>query len=111
MAEQIVKPDLKFINEVIGAGGATPGEVWGAVIKISLQEYSAPGFLAKMVGDPKFLIPLLAVPAIIYIAIIAMQGFLSGTPIPTEDGHIVYGKFLFSLKYVDPIFTAAARVG
>jgi len=171
MAEQVIKPDLNFINEVIGSGGeslkkcfqcatcsvvcnvtpdnnpfprkemlqaqwglkdklfanpdiwlchqcsdctaycprgAKPGEVLGAVRKLSLQEFSVPGFLAKMVNSPKFLLLLLAVPALLYILIIASQGFLSGTEIPAEDGKIVYGKFLFSLYYVDTVFTAAA---
>jgi len=88
--------------------GAKPGEVLGAVRKLSLQEFSVPGFMAKMVNAPKNLLLLLAVPAIIYIVILASQGFIGGAPIPTEDGKIVFGKFLFSLYYVDPIFTAAA---
>ncbi|MBI5641696.1 MAG: quinone-interacting membrane-bound oxidoreductase complex subunit QmoC [Nitrospirae bacterium] len=171
MAEQIVKPDLNFINEVINAGGeslkkcyqcstctvvcnvtpdespfprkemvqaqwglkdrlfgnpdiwlchqcsdctaycprgAKPGEVLGAIRKLSIEEFSVPGFLAKMVNSPKFLLVLLAVPTLLYILIIASQGFFGSVDIPTEDGKIVYGKFLFSLYYVDTIFTAAA---
>lgn len=88
--------------------GAKPGEVLGAVRKLSLQEFSVPGFMARIVNAPAYLLLLLAVPLIIYIAILASQGFIGGVPIPTEDGRIVYGKFLFSLYYVDPIFTAAA---
>ncbi|MHB8881548.1 MAG: quinone-interacting membrane-bound oxidoreductase complex subunit QmoC [Thermodesulfovibrionales bacterium] len=171
MAEQIIKPDLNFINDVINAGGeslkkcyqcstctvvcnvtpddkpfprkemalaqwglkdklfgnpdiwlchqcsdctaycprgAKPGEVLGAIRKLSIEEFSVPGFLAKMVNNPKFLLVLLAVPALLYILIIASQGFFGSVDIPTEDGKIVYGKFLFSLYYVDTIFTAAA---
>jgi len=170
MAEQVIKPDLNFINDVINSGGeslkkcfqcatcsvvcnvtpddkpfprkemvqaqwglkdklfanpdiwlchqcsdctaycprgAKPGEVLGAIRKMSLQEFSVPGFMAKMVNSPKSLLLLLAVPALLYILIIASQGFLSGTSIPTEGGKIVYGKFLFSLYYVDTVFTAA----
>ncbi|MDP3261144.1 MAG: quinone-interacting membrane-bound oxidoreductase complex subunit QmoC [Thermodesulfovibrionales bacterium] len=171
MAEQIIKPDLNFINEVISSGGeslkkcfqcatcsvvcnvtpddkpfprkemlhaqwglkdkllsnpdiwlchqcsdctaycprgAKPGEVLGAIRKLSLQEFSVPGFMAKMVNQPKFLLVLLAVPALLYILFIAAQGFFGDVSIPTEDGKIVYGKFLFSLYYVDTVFTAAA---
>jgi quinone-modifying oxidoreductase subunit QmoC len=171
MAEQIIKPDLKFINDVINSGGeslkkcyqcatctvvcnvtpedkpfprkemlhaqwglkdrlfanpdiwlchqcsdctaycprgAKPGEVLGAIRKMSLQKFSVPGFLAKMVNDPKFLIVLLGIPALLYILIIAAQGFFGDVSIPTEDGKIVYGKFLFSLYYIDTVFTAAA---
>ncbi|TAL25176.1 MAG: heterodisulfide reductase [Nitrospirae bacterium] len=171
MAEQVIKPDLNFINDVIASGGeslkkcfqcatcsvvcnvtpddkpfprkemlqaqwglkdklfanpdiwlchqcsdctaycprgAKPGEVLGAIRKMSLQEFSVPGFMAKMVNDPKFLLVLLGVPALLYILIIAAQGFFGDVSIPTEDGKIVYGKFLFSLYYVDTVFTAAA---
>ncbi len=170
MAEQLIKPDLNFINDVINSGGeslkkcfqcatcsvvcnvtpedkpfprkemvhaqwglkdkllgnpdiwlchqcsdctaycprgAKPGEVLGAVRKISLQEFSVPGFLAKIVNNPNFLLLLLAVPALIYVAILSYLGFMGGN-IPTEEGKIVYGKFLFSLYYVDPLFTAVA---
>ncbi|MBI1811050.1 MAG: quinone-interacting membrane-bound oxidoreductase complex subunit QmoC [Nitrospirae bacterium] len=171
MTEQIIKPDLNFINDVISSGGeslkkcfqcatcsvvcnvtpddkpfprkemlhaqwglkdkllsnpdiwlchqcsdctaycprgAKPGEVLGAIRKLSLQEFSVPGVMAKMVNQPKFLLLLLAVPALLYILFIAAQGFFSGVSIPTEDGKIVYGKFLFSLYYVDTVFTATA---
>ena len=171
MTEQIIKPDLNFINDVISSGGeslkkcfqcatcsvvcnvtpddkpfprkemlhaqwglkdkllsnpdiwlchqcsdctaycprgAKPGEVLGAIRKLSLQEFSVPGFMAKMVNQPKFLLVLLAVPALLYILFIAAQGFFGDVSIPTEDGKIVYGKFLFSLYYVDTVFTAAA---
>jgi quinone-modifying oxidoreductase subunit QmoC len=87
--------------------GAKPGEVIGAIRKLSIQEFSVPGFMAKMVNQPKFLLALLAVPALIYVAILSYLGFMGGN-IPTEDGKIVYGKFLFSLYFVDPLFTAVA---
>jgi len=88
--------------------GAKPGEVLGAVRRLSIEEFAVPGFMAKTVNKPEFLLALLAVPALLFILFIASQGFLSGVEIPTEDGKIVYGKFLFSLYYVDTVFTAAA---
>ncbi|MDA8078879.1 MAG: quinone-interacting membrane-bound oxidoreductase complex subunit QmoC [Nitrospiraceae bacterium] len=88
--------------------GAKPGEVLNAVRKLSIEEFSVPGFMARLVNQQKFLLALLAVPALLYILFIASQGFFSGVEIPTEDGKIVYGKFLFSLYYVDTVFTAAA---
>lgn len=88
--------------------GAKPGEVLGAIRQMSIEEFSVPGFLARMVNQQKYLLPLLAIPALLYIFIIASQGFFGDTSIPTEDGKIVYGKFLFSLYYVDTVFTAAA---
>src|SRR5512147_3096908 len=47
--------------------GAKPGEVLGAVRKLSIQHYATPGFLAKAVASPKALIGLLAAPVIIFI--------------------------------------------
>jgi quinone-modifying oxidoreductase subunit QmoC len=88
--------------------GAKPGEVLGAIRKMSIQEFSSPGFLAKIVNQPKFLLVLFAVPLLIYIVFLAGQGFLDLGNVPTEEGKIAYGKFLFSLKYVDPLFTAVA---
>ena len=87
--------------------GAKPGEVLGAIRKMTIKKFSAPSFLGSMVGDPKFFAVLMAVPVIIYLVFLALQGFIGGD-IPRVDGKIVYGKFLFSLFYVDPLFTAAA---
>ena len=137
MAEQIIKPDVNFINDIIASGGesvkkcfqcatcsvvcnvtpednpfprkemihaqwglkdrlfsnpdvwlchqcsdctaycprgAKPGEVLGAVRKLSIEHYATPSFLAKAVGSPKALLGLLAVPIIIFIAAIMWQG-------------------------------------
>ncbi len=87
--------------------GAKPGEVLGAIRKMTIKKFSAPSFLGRMVGDPKFFVVLMAVPVVIYLAFLALQGFIGGD-IPRVDGKIVYGKFLFSLFYVDPLFSAAA---
>ncbi|MDA8090236.1 MAG: quinone-interacting membrane-bound oxidoreductase complex subunit QmoC [Nitrospiraceae bacterium] len=82
--------------------GAKPGEVLNAIRKLSLQEFSVPGFLAKMVNKPVFLLLLLAIPAAILLA--------SGAGV-FPDGKVEFGKpggFLFSLKYIDPLFTTVA---
>ncbi len=88
--------------------GAKPGEVLGAIRRMSIEEFSAPRFLAKMVNQPKFLLLLLAVPVAIIVAFVAGQGFLNFSNVPLTDGKIEYGNFLFSLKYVDPLFSAIA---
>ncbi len=87
--------------------GAKPGEVLGAIRKMTIRKFSAPSFLGRMVGDPKFFLVLMAVPVLIYLVFLSAQGFLGGD-VPREGDKIVYGKFLFSLLYVDPLFTAAA---
>ena len=82
--------------------GAKPGEVLGAVRKLSIKEFSAPSFLAKMVGEPIYLLALFAIPVLLLLASGAGQ-------IPA--GPVAFGKpggFLFSMKFIDPLFTAAA---
>lgn len=170
MAGEIVKPDLKFINEVIASGGeslkkcfqcatcsvvcnvtpeskpfprkemvqaqwglkdklfsnpdiwlchqcsdctaycprgAKPGEVLGAVRKLSLEHYSTPGFLARAVGSPKALIPLLGLPVAIFLSYIGITGKFAGVA-RGEDGGIVYSKLIPTTFFIDPLFIAAA---
>jgi len=166
MSEQIIRPDVNFINDVIAAGGesvkkcfqcatcsvvctvtpednpfprkemihaqwglkdklmsnpdvwlchqcsdctaycprgAKPGEVLGAVRKLSIAHYATPGFLGKAVGSPKALIGLLAVPVIIFIVAIMIQGH-SFFP----EGDIIYAEKFMKVPYIDVIFSAAA---
>ena len=166
MAEQIIKPDVNFINDIIAAGGesvkkcfqcatcsvvcnvtpednpfprkemihaqwglkdrlisnpdvwlchqcsdctaycprgAKPGEVLGAIRKLSIEHYATPGFLAKAVGSPKALLGLLMVPVIIFIAAIMIQG---NSFFP--EGEIVYAEKFMKVPYIDVIFSAAA---
>jgi len=171
MAEQIVKPDLNFINDVIKSGGeslkkcfqcatcsvvcnvtpddkpfprkemvqaqwglkdklisnpdiwlchqcsdctaycprgAKPGEVIGAVRKLAIQHYS-PTPLSKMVGDPKYLILLFALPVLLFLMYILPKGYLDFSSIPRgEDGGIVYSKFMPVFPQIDVTFGAAA---
>jgi quinone-modifying oxidoreductase subunit QmoC len=89
--------------------GAKPGEVLGAIRKITLKEFSAPSFLAQMVSDAKYLILLFALPVLILLGVTSYHGTL--TEVPRVDGKIVYSKFIpihFGEFGVDLIFTAAA---
>ena len=82
--------------------GAKPGEVLNAIRKMSIAEFSAPKFLANIVNKPAALIPLLLVPLIALL----LEG---AGHIPA--GTVAFGKaggFLFPLKYIDPLFSAAA---
>lgn len=171
MAEQIIKPDLKFVKEIIASGGeslkkcfqcatcsvvcnvtpdnkpfprkemmyaqwgmkdklisnpdiwlchqcsdctaycprgAKPGEVLGAVRKMAIQHYS-PTLLAKMVGDPKYLLILFAIPVLLFLAYIIPKGYLDFSAIPRgEGGAIVYSKFMPVFPNIDLTFGAAA---
>lgn len=89
--------------------GAKPGEVLNAVRKLSLQHYSAPGFLAKMVGSAKFLPLLFAVPLVIYFLILSSIGHLDfSQPYLNSRGQMSYSAFLDPTFYIDPVFIGAA---
>lgn len=83
--------------------GAKPGEVLGAIRKMTIKNYAAPAVLANMVADSKYLLMLLALPVIIFLLVIASQGHLTSFP----EGKIVYSK-LVPIPFIDGIFTAAA---
>ncbi|MGD0885895.1 MAG: quinone-interacting membrane-bound oxidoreductase complex subunit QmoC [Thermodesulfovibrionales bacterium] len=90
--------------------GAKPGEVLGAVRKMTIKKYSAPSFLAAMAGDSKYLILLFLIPVLILLGVAVHQGTLSEVP-RGVDGNIVYSKFIpihFSEYGIDLVFTAAA---
>lgn len=88
--------------------GAKPGEVLGAVRKLAIQHYSAPSFLAKMVNDPKYLLVLLAVPVVIFLALLHYQGYLFGEIPRNEAGQISFSKMFYPTYYIDPVFISAA---
>jgi quinone-modifying oxidoreductase subunit QmoC len=89
--------------------GANPGEVLGAIRKMSIERYSVPRFLARAVGDSRFLVLLAAVPVVLFILMLAKLGNLSIDAIPRgEGGEIVYSNFVPIWPYVDGTFTLAA---
>jgi len=90
--------------------GAKPGEVMGALRKMCIQEYATPPLLAKMVGDPKFLLALIAFPVLLLLAALKVTGHLA---MPT--GTIAYSKLFPTLLvvaiFVPAFFFAAAVLG
>jgi len=88
--------------------GAKPGEVLNAVRKLSIENYAVPKFLGKALGSPGSLVPLLAVPAVIFAIILASLGHLNLANVPlNEKGQISYHEFLPSL-YIDSVFVPIA---
>lgn len=82
--------------------GAKPGEVLGAIRKMSIAKFSTPGFLAKMVGTPAGLLFLLALPIVLLLGLISVVGNFPGSlPLGEE---IVYSEFIPTTKGVDPLF-------
>lgn len=172
MAEQIIKPDLNFINDVISSGGeslkkcfqcatcsvvcnvtpddkpfprkemihaqwglkdklfsnpdiwlchqcsdctaycprgAKPGEVLGAIRKLSLQHYSSPKLLAKMAGDVRYLLLLFAAPVLIFLTYLGITGKLDFANVPKDPVKgIVFSKLIPTTFFIDPVFMAAA---
>ncbi len=89
--------------------GAKPGEVLGAIRKMSLQHYSKPSFLARWVNDSKYLPLLLAVPAVIYIIILMILGHLDfSQPYLNNRGEMSFSGFLPPTATIDPVFVTAA---
>jgi quinone-modifying oxidoreductase subunit QmoC len=81
--------------------GAKPGEVLGAIRKQSIQQYSVPAFMTRLVNSKKFMPILFLFPAVLFYIILRIAGTW-GIP----EGEIVFSKF-FSIHLIDPIFTAA----
>jgi quinone-modifying oxidoreductase subunit QmoC len=104
--------------------GAKPGEVLGAVRKLSIENYSMIGPLGKMVGDPKFLIFLLAIPLFIFGILVPVVGH----QIPAEylgehlrlphylwevmgsSEPIVYADTFMPVPFIDAIFGSFAAL-
>lgn len=167
MAEQVIKPDLNFISDVIKSGGeslkkcfqcatcsvvcnvtpdnkpfprkemawaqwglkdkllnnpdiwlchncddctkycprgAKPGDVLAAMRKKSIEENAVPGFMGKIVTQPKMTFIAIAIPFILFMAVLGLTGHL-GIP----EGDIVYSKF-FPISYIEIIFLSAVAL-
>lgn len=88
--------------------GAKPGEVLGAIRKMTISEYSPTPF-AKMAGDSKYLLLLFAIPVLLFLSYIVPKGYLDFSAIPRgEDGGIVYAKFMPVFPQIDVTFGLAA---
>ncbi len=85
--------------------GAKPGEVLGAIRKMTIQEYSPTPF-AKMAGDPKYLLVLFALPVLIFLGIIGSLGHLDNL-LRGHEGQIVYSQFI-PVPYIDTVFILAS---
>jgi quinone-modifying oxidoreductase subunit QmoC len=83
--------------------GAKPGEVLGAIRKLSIEHYAFPAFMGKALGNQKNLLMLLAVPVVLFATILAYLGKLS---IPAHD--IVYARDMVPVPVIDTVFIACA---
>lgn len=83
--------------------GARPGDLLGALQRMSVLRYGVPGSIARMVYEPKFLPLLFGIPVVILLAFMAASGTLR---IP--EGEIIYRKFIPQWPVVDVIFPLTA---
>jgi len=84
--------------------GAKPGDVLSALRKRSIQENAVPGFMGKLVGEPRYTLVALAIPVVLFLLILGALGKLT---IP--EGEIVYAKF-FPIPAIDAIFITATAL-
>jgi len=107
LKDVIKSPDIWLCHQcsdctVYCPRGAKPGEVMGVLRQMCIEHYATPPFLARMVGDSKYLPALIAFPVLLLLFALKITGHLH---IP--DGPIVYSK-LFPTLLVDFIFVPAA---
>jgi len=81
---------------------AKPANVMAALRDYSITHYAVPRFMGRALEQPGYLLPLFAIPAVIFLAILAHLGHLTSLP----AGRIVFSK-LFPVHYIDAVFLAA----
>lgn len=90
--------------------GAKPGEVLGAVRRMTIRNYSKPAGLAKMINEPKSAILLFAIPIVLFLVFMMVQGHFT-TGIPRGEGGIIsFSKFMPPIPYIDFLFMPLAAL-
>ncbi|NOZ84870.1 MAG: (Fe-S)-binding protein [Deltaproteobacteria bacterium] len=86
--------------------GARPGDVLAAVRAQSIRHYSIPGFMTKIVQDPKLILVALAIPVLYVLAMLGVDGHLS-TLIHPPKAEVEYGSYFLSHLTLNIMFTSA----
>jgi quinone-modifying oxidoreductase subunit QmoC len=81
---------------------AKPADVMAALRDYSITHYAVPSFMGKAVSEAKYLPHLFAVPAILFLVVLAWLGNLTSLP----AGRIVFSKFM-PIIYIEAIFILA----
>lgn len=81
---------------------AKPADVMAALRDYSITHYAVPSFMGKAVSEPKYLPWLFALPAVIFLLVLALLGNLGSLP----TGQIVFSKFM-PIIYIEAIFILA----
>ena len=81
---------------------AKPSNVMAALRDYSIGHYAVPAFMGRALSDPRSLPLLFALPAVIFLAILAELGHLGGPP----PGPIVFSRFI-PIGFIEATFVAA----
>jgi quinone-modifying oxidoreductase subunit QmoC len=69
---------------------AKPSNVMAALRDDSIAHYAVPAFMGRALNHPRYLPLLLAIPAVIFLAVLGWLGHLGSLP----EGRIVFSKFM-----------------
>jgi len=78
---------------------AKPADVMAALRDYSITHYAVPKFMGKAVSEAKYLPFLFAIPALIFLVVLAWIGNLTSLP----TGQIVFSKFM-PIIYIEIVF-------
>jgi quinone-modifying oxidoreductase, subunit QmoC len=81
---------------------AKPSNVMAALRDSSIAHYAVPRFMGRALSDPRSLPLLFAVPAVIFLAVLASLGHLGRLP----EGRVVFSRFI-PIPYIEVIFVAS----
>jgi quinone-modifying oxidoreductase subunit QmoC len=81
---------------------ANPADVMAALREYSISHYAVPRIMGEALSRPAYLPLLIAIPVVIFAALLASLGNLTALP----PGQVVFSKFL-PIKYIETTFIAA----
>src|SRR5262245_61832245 len=81
---------------------ARPANVMAALRDYSIRHYAVPAALGRALADPRWLPALLALPLLVFLAILGGLGHLTSPP----AGPVVFSKFM-PIVYIEAVFLVA----
>lgn len=85
---------------------ARPGDVLAALRSLSIRHYSVPGFMARIVQDPKWLPIAVVIPILFVLLMLGVDGHLGVLTSP-PSGEIHFGEYFLSHMVLNTMFSAA----
>ncbi|MFQ5827818.1 MAG: quinone-interacting membrane-bound oxidoreductase complex subunit QmoC [Candidatus Methylomirabilia bacterium] len=81
---------------------AKPADVMAALRDYSIRRHAIPRFMGRALNEPRYLPLLLAIPLVIFGAVLARLGHLTSLP----EGEVVFSKVM-PIAYIEVVFLAA----